>query len=268
MRISRILIDLFRKRVTPPVARLEEVGKADANAIHEVTDRLQKGVIPHSQEADLKGKRVLEAGAGGGETQPPQRSEAFGKICSELTETFERWTRGAHPEITSAGGTAGVVQPRSRLLSAEEDALEGYSAFDFAGHNRALRAGGPLGDWRGEQIEHIRTALEKLPDHKGVVYRGTHLPDDILALHQKGNVVRDLAFLSAAANPHARFPGNAQFRIVSRTGKDISGYTIKKEEQEVLFKEETPFEVVNRKDTVEGGYKFSYIDLVERDDLA
>ncbi|WP_460701034.1 ADP-ribosyltransferase [Nocardia thraciensis] len=160
------------------------------------------------------------------------------------------------------------MQPRSRLLSAEEDALKGYAAFNFAGHNRALREGGPLGDWRGQQIEHIRAALEKLPDHKGVVYRGTYLSDDMLALYQKGNVVRDRAFLSTAANPHARFPGNAQFRIVSRTGKDISKYTIKKEEQEVLFKEETPFEVVNRKDTVQGGYEFSYIDLVERGDLA
>ncbi|WP_156910502.1 hypothetical protein [Nocardia mangyaensis] len=69
MWISRVLVDLFRKRVAPPVARLEEAGRASGEAMHGVAGELRRSK-QQLQEDDLEGRRpILGAGADGGDTQ-------------------------------------------------------------------------------------------------------------------------------------------------------------------------------------------------------
>lgn len=66
MRLSRVLADLFRKRVAPKVARLEEVGGASGEALHGTAGKVREGTQHLLQEGDLEGRRqILRAGAGG-----------------------------------------------------------------------------------------------------------------------------------------------------------------------------------------------------------
>ncbi len=89
------------------------------------------------------------------------------------------------------------------------------------------------------RVEALNRALEKLPPHIGPVFRGTDLPADVLARYQPDAVVTERAFLSTSMDPavaqSSAFAGNVEFRILSKTGRDISSFSLFPSEQEVLF---------------------------------
>jgi hypothetical protein len=94
---------------------------------------------------------------------------------------------------------------------------------------------------------HIRlatNALFQLPAFRGVVYRGTTLPDDVTPKYTPGIVIRERAFVSASADPARRFPGNVQYIIVSVTGRKVRALGDDPEEQEILFFTATRFKVL------------------------
>ncbi len=79
------------------------------------------------------------------------------------------------------------------------------------------------------RVDALNQALAKLPPHHGPVFRGTHLPDGELARYQPGVVVTERAFVSTSVDPavarFAAFAGNVEFKILSKTGRDISSYS-------------------------------------------
>jgi hypothetical protein len=108
--------------------------------------------------------------------------------------------------------------------------------------------------------------LEKFPPHNGSVFRGTNLPPDVLARYQPGAVVTESAFFSTTMDLNVAqspaFAGNVEFRILSRTGRDISSFSLIPSEQEVLYQTDATFFVVNRRsDRLTG---LTIVEMIER----
>jgi hypothetical protein len=92
------------------------------------------------------------------------------------------------------------------------------------------------------------------------------LPPDVLARYQPDAVVTERAFLSTSVEPavaqSTAFAGNVEFRILSKTGRDISSFSTFPTEREVLFPTGTQFYVVDRRlDPATGR---TIIEMIER----
>ncbi|MPZ63950.1 MAG: hypothetical protein GEU93_22390, partial [Propionibacteriales bacterium] len=100
------------------------------------------------------------------------------------------------------------------------------------------------------RIERASAGLSKLPRYQGETFRGTNLPDDVLARWQPGETVSDAAFTSSSTTaPVAeRFARgkNAFIRIVGRNGRDVQQLSHYGDEAEVLFDRATQFRVLRR----------------------
>ena len=94
----------------------------------------------------------------------------------------------------------------------------------------------------------LNNALAKLPDHQGTVYRGLsftvqqHL-EDFLARHKVGEVVSYSAFTSA--DIAEAYAGQVIERIQSRRGKRIADYSGTPGDDEVLFRTDSRFRVLD-----------------------
>ncbi len=110
--------------------------------------------------------------------------------------------------------------------------------------NEALRSNDPrrAADVRNRTLT-LNAALAKLPDHKGVVERGSSLSPRAQAAYKPGEIVVEKAFTSASTEKP--FGGNTRFTIRSRRGKDISSYSEHPNEKEVLFAAGTRFRVLD-----------------------
>jgi len=130
--------------------------------------------------------------------------------------------------------------PKEQLV-----AVRGYITADFARIDAALRR---LDEAELKELDaYIRLAtygLFHLPSFRGVVYRGCDLSPEALAHYIPGSVVFEHAFISAAANPARRFPGNTTFVIACINGRDVSLLADDPEEREVVFFTGTRFKVL------------------------
>ncbi|WP_067566664.1 ADP-ribosyltransferase domain-containing protein [Nocardia acidivorans] len=111
--------------------------------------------------------------------------------------------------------------------------------------NEAMRMGRIEPRIRAE-IDALRAALVKLPDHVGMVYRGVELPPSVLARYQKGSIVDEVAFLSTSTKD-GTFTGAVRFRIRAKRGKKITAYSKYAGEHEVVFLPGSRFQVDKRK---------------------
>ncbi|RMI29851.1 ADP-ribosyltransferase [Nocardia stercoris] len=160
--------------------------------------------------------------------------------------------------------TAGSLLPK---LTAEDEAvINKYTLADktsptgYYQLNAALR-GGTLDADQAAMTSDLNAALSKLPDHSGVVFRGTDLPQSAIDNYVEGQVVTEKQFFSTSSDPNKSFPGNTQFEVISLTGKEISPYSSFPED-EVLFRSNTNFYVAsNVTDPVTG---ITHIKLIER----
>ncbi|MGW0058110.1 ADP-ribosyltransferase [Nocardia nova] len=135
----------------------------------------------------------------------------------------------------------------------DSDALLDYTSSGGRELNSALRSGRVEGnDALSFRVDNINEALGKLPDYKGVVSRrvqSTEMPPEVLARYQKGATVAEDGFTSTSrATNGSPFPGDVEFQIFSKTGKDITEYSNPsyRAEQEVLFPPKTKFDVEDR----------------------
>ncbi len=144
------------------------------------------------------------------------------------------------------GPVAHAVQP---LAPGDLSALADYTVMGHDDLNDALR-NGTVDASQQARVDALNLALEKLPPHSGLVYRGTDLPPEVLAQYQPGAVVTEAAFVSTSVDPAVArspaFAGNVEFRIVSATGRDISSLSLISHEQEVLFPSGMQFYVITR----------------------
>ena len=142
-----------------------------------------------------------------------------------------------------------VAQAPQPLTSEDLSALNNYTGLGHDDLNDALRTG-TLNASQHARVEALNLALEKLPPHSGLVYRGTDLPPEVLSQYQPGSVVTEDAFVSTSVDPAVArspaFAGNVEFRIVSKTGREISSLSLISHEQEVLFPSGMQFYVLTR----------------------
>jgi len=98
-----------------------------------------------------------------------------------------------------------------------------------------------------EYDAHIRVAtfgLYELPAYRGPVFRGTTLPDALVARYIPGSIIQERAFVAGCANPAYRFPGNVQYDIQSFNGRLVHSLADEPEEYEVVFFTQTRFKVL------------------------
>lgn len=97
-----------------------------------------------------------------------------------------------------------------------------------------------------DKVVHLQSAISKLPDFIGTVYRGTVMKWADPSTLVKGEKFRDPAFLSTSKDKSVHkftASANVTFEITSLTGKDISHLAKKlyKDEAEILFMPNTEF---------------------------
>ncbi|MBP8810203.1 MAG: DUF4157 domain-containing protein [Kofleriaceae bacterium] len=155
--------------------------------------------------------------------------DAVGKIARSM----------ANPEL------AAVLRdvPEEQLV-----AILLYTSTHYVEWNRTLRTADT--QTIGEHADGIALAdrgLAKLPVHEGWVYRGVdHLPPEALAIYQTGEVVTEAAFTSTSNASGAQYQGQVQFKIKSRTGRDVAGLSRYDHEREILFRPGTRFLVTDK----------------------
>jgi ADP-ribosyltransferase exoenzyme len=161
----------------------------------------------------------------------------------------------------------GADDPSSagRFDSDDLTAMADYTGSGYLDLNDSLRNIAVDASQRA-RIEALRNALRKLPAYDGTVVRGTDLPPEVIAQYQPGEVITEKAFLSTTMNPtvaqSTAFAGNAEFRILSRTGRDISSFSVFPTEREVLFPPGAHFYVMSR--TVDPLTGKTFIEMIER----
>ena len=128
----------------------------------------------------------------------------------------------------------------------DEIAMEDYTGHDFHEINSGVRSGGLLFPDLQQRVDVIDSALRKLPPFHGTVFRAVKLPPDIADTIRPGEVFLDQAFLSTSKRQDKAFVRNDGrpyfiFTILSKTGRDISSYSVYPDEEEVLFGRCRPF---------------------------
>jgi hypothetical protein len=140
--------------------------------------------------------------------------------------------------------------PASHLDSDDLGALADYTGPGYLDLNNALR-GGEVDASQQARIEAVKTALAKLPPYEGPVIRGTNLPPEVLARYRPGELITEDAFLSTTTNAGVArsptFAGNVEFRILSKSGRDISPFSVFPGEREILFPPGTKFYVSSKR---------------------
>jgi hypothetical protein len=181
----------------------------------------------------------------------------------------------AHPH----GGAPSAYQPQSLahdyhgpvahdaapLTSEHLSALADYTGPGHEDLNDALR-NETVDASQQARVDALNRALDKLPPYEGPVVRGTDLPPDVLAQYQPGAAVTEPAFFSTSINPavpqSTAFAGNVEFRVLSRTGRDISSFSMFPTEQEVLFPTGVTFYVLDRRSDPLTG--ITIIEMIEQ----
>jgi hypothetical protein len=148
--------------------------------------------------------------------------------------------------------------------STDQAALADYTGPGYTDLNDALR-NGTLDASLSARVDALKGALEKLPPYEGPVIRGSNIPAEMLAQYKPGEVIVEHAFLSTTKNPAVAqlptFAGNVEFQILSKSGRDISSFSMFPEEQEVLFTAGTEFYIVDKfLDPVTGR---TFINMIE-----
>ncbi|ORB90173.1 ADP-ribosyltransferase [Mycobacterium persicum] len=169
---------------------------------------------------------------------------------------------GADNLGSSVGGQYAIIDS---LNTDDLSALTDYTGNGFTDLNSALRSG-VLDSSQLARVNALNRALEKLPAYDGAVVRGTNLSDEALAQYEPGKFVEEKAFMSTSTDPGVArssvFVGNVEFRVLSKTGRDVSAVSIVPHEQEILFPARTIFYVVSK--VVDPLTGQTIIDMIER----
>jgi ADP-ribosyltransferase exoenzyme len=158
-----------------------------------------------------------------------------------------------------------VAHAAPSLTSGDLSALSEYTGLGHEDLNDTLR-NQTVDASQQARVDALNRALDKLPPYEGPVVRGTDLPADVLAQYQPGAAVTEPAFFSTSMNPavpqSTAFAGNVEFRVLSRTGRDISSFSMFPTEQEVLFPSGVTFYVLDRRSDPLTG--ITIIEMIEQ----
>lgn len=116
--------------------------------------------------------------------------------------------------------------------------------------NRALRTGEGM-DELAPLIEAIESGLDKLPNFEGVGYRsvketpmGKEAYRVFMQEHNVGNIVTYDGLTATSIDKNNVLRGRLKFTVWVKSGADISGFSSKPEQLEVLIKSSAKFQVL------------------------
>ena len=146
------------------------------------------------------------------------------------------------------------------LTEVEIATVVAYTRDLYADMNQALREGG--GKFK-PAVDTLNRALKKLANYKGTVVRGASDLGGDVDLFKPGAIVKSKAFTSAAASGEG-FAGAYRFTIQSCGGKYIAPLSASPGEEEVLFKSNTSFKVLSKKEEDYGVTKIKLKEICEK----
>ncbi|EDP60218.1 ADP-ribosyltransferase [Vibrio sp. AND4] len=157
---------------------------------------------------------------------------------------------------------------RKIMIPEEYAAVKRYGRVDHDVINEFMRAGEPetfitpsIGAQLKGSTAHLRSAMNKIPNYKGTVYRGSAIKNSLLEKLNVGDILHEKGFLSTSTLPsmaksfsvNAAYDSGsaaigsasaAQFKIDLKTsGRAINTLTFKTYEAEVLAKPGTYFRI-------------------------
>ncbi|MEU0540323.1 ADP-ribosyltransferase [Nocardia sp. NPDC005978] len=148
-----------------------------------------------------------------------------------------------------------VVQPQQdvpesvtpeQITPAEIEAINKYTDPDadvYTDLNNRLRNDIPLDPEQQRIADDISAGLSKLPPFEGTVWRATSLDAEQLARYVEGAIVPEPSFTSTSADARRTFTGNVEFVMHSKSGRDVTEFSSRPQEKEVLFDRNATFEV-------------------------
>lgn len=142
------------------------------------------------------------------------------------------------------------IESSKIVLSNEEQyAINQYISSESYILNEILRKELKLTEQQKVFINNLDKALDKFPKYEGNVTRSILLDEDtlkdFLENHKSKNNVIYKAYTSTTAGNRYNNDSNVELHIKSKSGKDIRRFN--KEEQEILFKRNTKFQIINSK---------------------
>lgn len=140
-------------------------------------------------------------------------------------------------------------KPKIKLTPEEEHALKSYISSEAYPLNEKLRDGRRLSREDKKLIRNLDSALDKMPNYKGTVYRsvsefGIEDIDEFVSGYTVGQSICFPSYISTGEKIYDdSFP--IQYVIDCENGKDIQGYN--QNEEEVLFQRNTAFVVMQKR---------------------
>lgn len=142
-----------------------------------------------------------------------------------------------------------IESSKIELSDEEQYAINQYIGSESYRINETLREKLELTEQQKLLINNLDKALDKFPKYEGNVTRSIMLDKDILKdfleHHKVGNNVIYKTYTSTTVGNRYNDDSNVELHIKSKSGKDIRKFN--KEEQEILFKRNTKFQVINLK---------------------
>jgi len=150
-----------------------------------------------------------------------------------------------------------------KLTEDEAGAIKYYTSDDrkINALNKKLREG--IATKNDKIIEKVlNQALDKMPDYKGTVYRGMKITDvdSFIKPYTTGKDIDFSQFTSTSFKKTEAYLGNIRYKILSKSGKDVSTLSFKPKEKEVLFKSDAKFKMKS----IENKGSITYITLEEK----
>ena len=142
-----------------------------------------------------------------------------------------------------------IESSKIKLSDSEQYAINQYIGPESYKINEALRDGLKITEQQEKVIKNLDGLLNKFPKYKGNVTRSLILDKEelkkFLKNHKVGNNITYRAYTSTTIGNRYNDLSNVELHIKSKNGRDIRKFN--KEEQEILFKRNSKFQIINLK---------------------
>ena len=174
----------------------------------------------------------------------------FNKYTVPKDMTYKEWKEKALQNGVENFGYSGII--KDKLTEDEERAINDYISSGSYKINPKLRSGEALNKREQTMADNLESALTKMPEYRGTVYRSLSSdmmkdPKHFWNEHAVGNVVSYDAFTSASTFVYDKNM-DIQMIIQSKSGKDIRKYN--SDEGEILFNRNSKFYVSGIKNNI------------------
>jgi hypothetical protein len=137
-----------------------------------------------------------------------------------------------------------AIKNKGLKISPVEGAIiRAYTASYYKGINAELRDG-KMNENNYHFAKALDHALAKLPVHVGTTYRKSDLPANVAKKYVKGDLVFERAFTSSSTS-QGTWSGDYRYIIHGTNGRDVKPISEHPSEQEVLYKSNSVFRVLN-----------------------